>query len=415
MTFAKSTITAIVPTYNRSAFLAETLNSLAHQSRIVDEIIIWDDGSTDDTETVARAAQGPVRYFRSENGGKSRALNAALQHAQGDLIWICDDDDIALPHAAETLSDLLAANPKAGLAGGSYNRFSDDLVTGQRRVTGPGYWPDLSMGSVLRHLLEDIFLFQNATLVRRSCYDLVGPFREDLPRSIDYDMIIRLASRFPIAFTEEPLFHQRKHDGARGPASARHSATRSDEVWKAADRQVFDGLPDILRPSLFTGMFEATLPDHAMRAGHLQRGCVLARHGNWSAALEAFNAAALLVPEMALSPLEQMICRRAMAGKHGCAETLETETRVALEDLAASSPLGAAITSALVRGLTWRLRVAIRERDWSMAAGLAGSAVRLLAVGGIRRPAQPADRVSERRDPALLDAADRKGQAETTA
>src|SRR6056297_1463995 len=141
-----TSITAIVPTYNRAAFLAETLASLAAQTRPVAEILVWDDGSTDGTEQAARAAPGPIRYFRSANGGKSRALNAAMAEARGDLIWICDDDELALPQAAETLAAMLEAAPEAGAAGGSYVRFRDDPVTGARSETGPGYWPDLSRG-----------------------------------------------------------------------------------------------------------------------------------------------------------------------------------------------------------------------------------------------------------------------------
>jgi len=379
--------------------LSEALNSLAQQTRIVDEIIVWDDGSTDNTEQVARAADGPVRYFRSDNGGKSRALNKALAQASGDWIWICDDDDIALPQAAETLAGLLQANPSAGLAAGSYKRFTDDPTTGERVLTGPGYWPDLSEGSVLRHLLEDIFLFQNATLVRRSCYDAVGPFREDLPRSIDYDMIVRLAAQFPVAVTEEPLFHQRKHDGARGPAAARHAAARSDQVWKSADRQVFEGVQDILQAELFTSMFKAETPGHAARAGWLQRGCVHARRTDWQAALEDFRAATALLPDMALSPVERMICRRAMAGKHGCAEALAPEMRSVLAELASESLLGAEIVAALVRGAGWRLRAAARSGDWRLAGLWGRFAVQLLFAGGARRPRRTAGFLVERQSP----------------
>ncbi len=402
MSVGKSTITAIVPTYNRSAYLREAINSIVEQSRIVDEIIIWDDGSTDNTETVVRSLSGPVRYFRSDNGGKSRALNAALAHARGDLIWICDDDDIALPDAAETLAGLLEATPRAGLAGGCYKRFQDDPETGQRHFMGPGYWPDLGSGSALRHLLEDIFLFQNATLVRRACYDAVGPFREDLPRSIDYDMIVRLATRFPVALTERPLFHQRKHDGVRGPANAQHAASRSDDIWKAADRQVFEGVRDLLQPALFAGMFDAETPPHAERAGRLQRACVFARRTEWAAALDDFRAAAARMPDTRLSPVERMICVRAMAGKHGCAEALEPDMRRALAALAATSASGAEITAALARGLAWRARAAIRSGDWRQAGRIGIFVTHVLIAGRGRRPRHQPPALVERPDPPLL-------------
>jgi len=364
------TITAIVPTYNRAVYLSEALASIASQTRPVDEIIVWDDGSTDATETVARAAAGPVRYFRSANGGKSRALNAAMAKATGSLIWICDDDDIALPHAAQTLAGLLGARSDADVAGGSYRRFHTDPGTGARIERGPGYWPDLSQGSVLRHLLEDIFLFQNATLVRRSAYEAVGGFREDLPRSIDYDMIVRLAVRAPVVMTEKAVFLQRKHDGARGPATARHAAARSGEVWQIADRDVFAPFRKSVPLSLYEALFEGT-PDAVRRAGLLQRACVYARRTDWAAACEDFGAAAEVAPECPLSELEVAICRRAMGGKHGIVQAMIPEVRHTLAHLARSGPLGAAIARALNRGLRWRLREAVAARRFGDIAGIA--------------------------------------------
>lgn len=360
-------ITAIVPTYNRAGFLLEALNSLAAQSRPVEEIIVWDDGSTDGTEDAVRACQVPVRYFRSANGGKAKALNAAMQEARGDLIWICDDDDLALPHAAEQLAALLADNPKAGCAAGSYRRFRNGTQPGERIESGPGYWPDLATGSVLRHLLEDIFLFQNATLVRKSLYDQVGPFREDLARSIDYDMIIRLALHAPIAITEDAVFLQRKHDGERGPARARHAAANSDAVWKEADKAVFAPFRDKIALSTYCAFFEGDLAD---RAGLLQRACVFARRTDWNAALDDFAAAAELFPESPLTPVEIAICRRAMAGKHGVSEALAATSRRRLVSMAKSGAIGAEIGRGLARGVFWRGRAALKTGHMKEAVAI---------------------------------------------
>lgn len=225
-----SGISAIVPTYNRSDYLAEAVGAIAAQSRPVDEILIWDDGSTDGTEAVGRRlaadSSGRIRYRRSENRGKAHALNAALAEVSGDLIWICDDDDLALPDAAERLEAALTL-PQTGLAAGAHDRFRDLPGGAGRQFMGAGYWPDLSHGSILRHLLEDIFFFQNATLIRRSALDRVGPFREDLARSIDYEMFVRLAARYPVAMVDGVMFLQRKHDGARGPAASPPRPPRS--------------------------------------------------------------------------------------------------------------------------------------------------------------------------------------------
>lgn len=395
MTSGRKSITAIVCTYNRSAFLAEALDSIAAQTRTVDEIIVWDDGSTDDTESVARNARQPVHYFRSENGGKAKALNQAIARAEGDRIWICDDDDITLPEAAETLSQLLDDNPHAGVAAGCYSRFTVNPETGERDLMGPGFWPELGTGSALRHILEDIFIFQNATLVDRTRYDEVGPFREDLARSIDYEMLVRLAVCYPVVVTEKVLFLQRKHDGARGPAAARHAAEKSEEVWKATDRQIFAEFREQLPLELYVAMYSSSDPQGALRAGLLQRACVYARRTDWPAALDDFRAAAELTPGVPLSVVEKNICRRAVSGKHGVREMLDRPNRRALHKLAAGSPVGAEIAASLARGLVWRVRKAVGWGGAAQALRLSGIAGELLLAGRARKAGGEASDVTE--------------------
>ena len=390
-----ASITTIVPTYNRAGYLAQAVEALCAQTRRPDEIIVWDDGSTDGTEAIARGMGDTVRYFRGANGGKSKALNAAMREARGDLIWICDDDDLALPEAAESLCRLLADAPEAGIAGGGYRRVRD-RPDGGRDEQGPGYWPDLSSGSPIRHLLEDIFLFQNATLVRRDLYHRAGPFREDLARSIDYDMIVRLGTLAPISLTDKPLFLQRKHDGDRGPAAARHAAVRSDEVWKGADRAVFADFRDRIPMDFYKAMFLAETPVFASRAAFLQRACVYARRTDWLAALEDFRAAAGTAPETPLGPLEVAICRRAMAGKHGIEEALTPRIRKELVAMGRANGAGAAIARAMARGLAWRAKAAIRAHRPASAGRTLRLATGLLSAGRVPGGAGPETR--ERRD-----------------
>ncbi|RAK13875.1 glycosyltransferase family 2 protein [Salipiger aestuarii] len=394
-----TSISVIVPSYNRANFLREAINSLTAQTRPVEEILVWDDGSTDSTPNEVKSLSGPIRYFRGENGGKAKALNAAMREARGELIWICDDDDIALPGAVERLAGVLERRPEAGVAAGSYVRFRDDAATGARVETGPGYWPDLSDGSVLRHLLEDIFLFQNATLVRRALYDKVGPFREDLARSIDYDMVVRLALQAPVVVLEEPLFKQRKHDGARGPAAARHAAAQSDAVWKQADRALFAPFRESIPLSLYAGLFDGAL---AQRAGLLQRACVFARRTDWDSAINDFKAAATMDPNVALSEVEQAICRRALAGKHGMVEATSGPVRARLVQVGRSGAVGTQIANALARGALWRGRAAFSAGRLPEAAQIARFILSLGLSARGPQPTVPAPPLSERREPLHL-------------
>lgn len=362
-------ITAIVPTFNRADLIHETIEAIAAQTRPVSQVIIWNDGSTDGTpgvlDKLGQSTELPLDIHHAPNGGKSQALNRALAKATGEYIWICDDDDIALPKAAEMLGKMLDDNPDKGLSAGRHLRFSTDPGTGERVTSDTGYWPDLGSGSVLRHTLEDIFFFQNATFVRRGVFERVGPFREDLKRSIDYEMFVRLLCRSSVELTEDVVFLQRKHDGARGPASARHAAAKSETVWRAADRQIFGDLRDQIPLSVYEALFDGDEPALIRRAALLQRGCVYARKSDWPIAIDDFRLAAAALPDVALTPLEADICRRAMSGKHGASEAFLPDNRSGIGRLAAKGQAGSGIANALARGAIWRMREAARKPDLS--------------------------------------------------
>ncbi|MBY8977352.1 glycosyltransferase family 2 protein [Rhodobacteraceae bacterium NNCM2] len=374
-----SLISAIVPTYNRADLLPETLAALAGQTIPLHEVIVWDDGSSDTTEDAVTAfaatSPSPVRYFKAANAGKSRALNAAMQEATGGLIWICDDDDIARPDAAERMKQAIEQSG-VPIAAGRHVRFSVDPETGEHIEQGTGYWPDLSTGSILRHVLEDVFFFQNAMLVRRECYDKVGPFREDLTRSIDYDMIARLVARFPVVMVDGVLFDQRKHDGARGPAAARHSAAQSEDVWLKNDQAVFEALYSAIPLSLYESMYQGGEARVVERAALLQRGGIYARRSDWDTALKDFEAAVSACPDLPLSEVETGICRRAMSGKHGCSRALVDPVASSLLALPKGWLAGAGVVAALGRGVVWRFREAGAARDLSMLAKLASFSLR---------------------------------------
>ncbi|UWQ21590.1 glycosyltransferase family 2 protein [Jannaschia sp. W003] len=398
-------ITAIVATYNRRDYLEQAVDALLAQTRPPEQIVIWDDGSTDGTERyaapLAAASDGRILYRRGENRGKSAALNAALHCATGDRIWICDDDDIAMPDAAERLAAALDASG-AGMAIGRHTRFRTDPATGAEQDLGTGYWPDLSQGSLLRHLLEDIFFFQNAALVRREALGRVGPFREDLARSIDYEMFVRLAVRVPMVLADGILFRQRKHDGARGPAAARHAAARSEAVWREADRAIFAAFRPVLPLALYEALFDAGDPALLRRAALLQRGCVHARRTDWPAAWEDFEAAAAIHAPGPLAPTERAILRRALAGKHGPADGFAAPALARLRTLARTGPLGREIAAALGRGAVWRARAALGARDLSAAVRAARFVWRAGGAAALRPPTagDAAPHITERRTPA---------------
>ena len=107
-------ITAVVPTYNRARWLPEVVASLRAQTRPPDEILVIDDGSTDDTAEVCAALPAPVRYLRQENAGVSAARNRGIREARGEWIALADSDDLWMPRKLEIQLAALAACPEAG-------------------------------------------------------------------------------------------------------------------------------------------------------------------------------------------------------------------------------------------------------------------------------------------------------------
>lgn len=373
-------ISVLVPTFNRAQYLVEALDAIVAELGPDDEALVIDDGSSDATADVVQTFAGRVRYLYQANAGKAAALNRGLAHASGEFICICDDDDVLRPQAFETLLAGFAERPEAGFVFGRYQRFA--VEDGVRKMLSDPYWPDLSAGSLNRHMLEDAFVFQNATLARAAAYRAVGPFSETLPRSLDYEMFTRLAVSHVPHFVDKVIFDQRQHDGARGPAAHLHAATAMEDVWRTWDRVIFAHAHTHLPIALFEGMFESA--DHPLirRTALLQRGTIMARHACWPQALSDFELAASADPRP-LEPVEQAVLRRALDSKLGLSATGDPHAIESLRKLRQGSPLGRRMVDAMLVGAAWRLRRP-RVAEWRQAfatiAGIAGSSHALALV-----------------------------------
>lgn len=342
-----------MPTFNRAAYIAESILSIARQMGRDDELLIVDDGSADNTAEVVEGLSVPLRYIRQTNSGKSVALNRAMAMTDGRYVWICDDDDLLLPGAVNDLFTLLENGP-ADMIFGRYTRFRKD---GDRKVElGVGYWPDLSTGSLARHILEDSFVMHNAALVTRAAYTRAGPFDPAMLRSQDYEMFVRLALQAPAMFHDRLIFEQRKHDGARGPQSIVHAVDSSEQIWETFDRAIFQKLYDKVDITFFQSLVVGQNPRLVRRAAFLQRGCIMGRHGLWDAAFSDFSAAVAIAPGNRLTSVETAICKRTVLGKHGFTGLLTYESLARLEQLRVSSVNGHALALALADGLMWQLR-----------------------------------------------------------
>ncbi len=363
--------TAIVPTFNRAPLVAECLKAILGQSLPPAQIIVVDDGSQDHTAETLRRFENRIEVIKMPNRGKSAGVNLALSRASHPLIWIVDDDDVVLPEALAILTGLIRSEPDAGFAYGRYHRFAVDEESRERRIFATGYWRPCAPGDFLTATLEDMFVHQPGMLVWRDCYDRVGPYDESLPRSQDYDMLIRLARIAKPVSTESAVFLQRQHEGDRGPASQRFGAGERMRRWMEADRTILQRCYAELELSEYLPDRHCKNPQH-QRQALLQRGTIMARKKLWNLALQDFEVASDLGGAM-LSEAEDRILKRAVLSKYGCDELFQDQ-RISQSIIALGkrSETGRQIARALSRGLMRRTKEQLRAARPLKAGRYAG-------------------------------------------
>lgn len=204
-------ISVIIPTYNRSRFLGTALRSVLDQTYTNFEIVVVDDGSTDDTRSVVATfkADPRVRYIHQENrgGGAANARNTGVRNSRGDLIAFLDDDDVWLPAKLERQLEALAAEPRADVAWCAV--YGENL--GPNGEAG-ARWVARYHPARYRELLLGPFVVApgSTILVRSTCFKEIGLFDESLVFS-DMDMVQRLGTAYAFVYVDEALAVYRHH------------------------------------------------------------------------------------------------------------------------------------------------------------------------------------------------------------
>jgi glycosyltransferase involved in cell wall biosynthesis len=205
----ESGVAVILPAFKSSRFLRDALNSIFSQSLPASEIIVVDDGSPEDEESVVAPFLDRVLYVRKENGGPASARNLGVAMTRSPLIAFLDADDLWEPQKLRTQVAFLQEHPDALLVGADAWEFGEGVPLRRwSRTGGRQGIPKLDLGSlVLGNGLPTL-----TVTVRRESFERVGGFNED-PRLIaveDYDLWLRLAELGPLGYLDEPLARYRR-------------------------------------------------------------------------------------------------------------------------------------------------------------------------------------------------------------
>ena len=201
----KSTVSVVIPTWNRAHTISRALRSVMSQSHRPDEIIVVDDGSSDDTEALLNKQFAGCMVLSQARAGVSAARNAGIRHASGTWIALLDSDDAWSPD--KLARQLANASPEPG---SRVVHCNERWLRRGQPLAQKAYHAKRG-GDVFADCLRRCVISPSAALLHRSVFDAYGLFDESLPACEDYDMWLRITAFEPVAFVPEELVT--KHGG----------------------------------------------------------------------------------------------------------------------------------------------------------------------------------------------------------
>ena len=239
-------VSVVIPTYNRQDLVTEAIESVLTQTFSDFEIIVVDDGSTDETSSRMKAYEGRVTYHVQKNQGVAAARNAGIRLARGEFVCFLDSDDLWEPSKLATQIHFAEAHPEYALVATEIQGFDSNS---EKIGSGKASLYTIRNGMVAEHLLFGNWIQTSTVMLRRTALDEVGWFDEDIGQfGEDWLLWMRVASRFPIYFLPEPLVSYRFHPGRLTlyqPEEQFQSLMRC--VKKMEEFPEFQKNPDLLR------------------------------------------------------------------------------------------------------------------------------------------------------------------------
>ena len=205
-------VSVIIPTYNRALILKETIQSVLEQTYERLELIVIDDGSTDDTQAVVDGFKDErIIYIKQEHKGLPSARNKGIENAKGEYIAFLDSDDMWLPEKIDKQLKIFNKNKlKLGVVYCGVE-YIDEKSRKAKEKKLPAY-----KGNIFLELLgarRNVVLGAGSTvLVKKECFQRCGLLDENLPYRVDLELLIRISKKFHFDYVPETLVKIRIHD-----------------------------------------------------------------------------------------------------------------------------------------------------------------------------------------------------------
>ena len=218
-------ISLVIPTYNRADLIGETLHSAFAQTLRFEEIIVVDDGSTDDTQAVLAQYEGRITVIRTENNGVQAARNTGITAAKTDLVAVCDSDDLLEPDFCETLVPWLETHSEIDICFCNFITFDQSTTYSDKLSQAPS---NFLVGATLS---EDFFLvdipdlyrrtlafqplFQSGLIMRKEFFRAIGGYDQRFKGvgAEDWEFTLRAIASGKTALCKSPLARVRRHPG----------------------------------------------------------------------------------------------------------------------------------------------------------------------------------------------------------
>ena len=196
-------ISVIISTYNRAAMVTEAVESVLAQEMTDFELIVVDDGSTDETEERLSGFGSRLKYYQQENAGVSAARNRGLALSTAPLVAFLDSDDLWLPSKLPLQYNFMTEHLEVHIC------QTEEVWWRNGRQVNPKRHHRKPAGDIFRRSLNLCLVSPSAVMIRRKLFGEVGYFDEDLPAAEDYDLWLRVSVDHEIPLLPDPLVIKR--------------------------------------------------------------------------------------------------------------------------------------------------------------------------------------------------------------